>query len=135
VPIETILRDYCEPRQEELVDLTVRCVLASVNAKDIEATAQQSARGFVSLFLEHLRGGATPTRDFWLETLFPSLLAQGETVPNLVRTGTMINVAFALQIVPALPAEARAEASAWLARFLGELQADVVRVCMEASRA
>jgi len=117
----------------EIVDILSKSRLARM-VRDA-GSGSQATTGLLRALEDQLEGRETPTRTFWLETLFPSLLDRGVTLVDIARVSTRINIAIVLALVAELPPESRHEGGEWLGAFFSSLQADITRECLAALKA
>ncbi|WP_394820577.1 hypothetical protein [Pendulispora albinea] len=120
--------------RERVID-TFRQVLAAGN-EAIQVftegqTVEQISQGYLSLILEHIQGEKRDVRDYWIETITPALMEQGQSLEEIARSGVRFSVIFAVSVVSALPPELRIAGTAWAAEFHSGVQADMTRVCLD----
>jgi hypothetical protein len=91
----------------------------------------QMCSGFIAALTESLKGTSDEVRTAYLETLTPAFIAQGDSVCNAVYWNAGFMSALTAALLPAVPAEATADAADWLAHWAGRFVADVARVANE----
>ncbi len=126
-----ILDEHHDRIAGEVVQILVRSRLGRM-VRD-PGSAPQGTVGLLRALRDALEGRDTPTRAFWLETLFPSLIERGVTLVDITRVCTRICIAVSLMLVAELPPELRAPGGEWLSAFFGALQGDVTRECLRAA--
>jgi len=126
------VRMHRERIMSEVVDILARSRLARVVRE--AGSGSQATMGLLRALEDQLEGRKTPTRGFWLETLFPSLMDRGVTLVDIARVSTRIHIALVLQIVLELPPEVRRAGGEWLGTFFSGLQADITRECRRSER-
>ncbi|WP_394838279.1 hypothetical protein LVJ94_15345 [Pendulispora rubella] len=129
--ILAVLRQHRERIMSEVVDILSRSRLARVVRE--AGSGAQATTGLLRALEEQLEGRKTPTRMFWLETLFPSLMERGVTLVDIARVSTRIHIALVLLLVLELPPELRRAGGEWLGNFFSGLQADITRECRRSS--
>ncbi|WP_394848823.1 hypothetical protein LZC95_15380 [Pendulispora brunnea] len=129
--ILAVLRQHRERIMSEVVDILSRSRLARVVRE--AGSGAQATTGLLRALEEQLEGRKTPTRVFWLETLFPSLMERGVTLVDIARVSTRIHIALVLLLVLELPPELRRAGGEWLGTFFSGLQADITRECRRSS--
>lgn len=92
----------------------------------------QILRAFGGLAIESLRGGDGSTREIFLTSAIPAVVAEGETPATLARSATLFGIVMSSEIGGSLEGEDKRAATAWLARFFGEYARDAVDAAMAA---
>lgn len=93
---------------------------------------EQLVHGFEQLLLEALEEAGTATRDFFVETAIPAIVASGRATPDAM-TGTITAwaVVLSVSLVGSLPEEEREAGTTWLSRFFDGYAAAAARVMRE----
>lgn len=90
-----------------------------------DATVREAIRGFVGVLEEGLGGTSDEVRRLFMETAIPAFVAAGELPEVLVGGAATYQVLIALELVSAVPAEARPDTARWMAAFAGSYVSDV----------
>lgn len=93
----------------------------------------QMCSGFIAALTEALQDKGNEVRNAYLETLTPAFIAKGDSVFNSVYWNAGFMSALTAALLPAIPADASADAADWLAHWGGRFVADVARVANEAA--
>jgi hypothetical protein len=89
---------------------------------------EQMANGFFAMLAEGLQGTSSEIRTFYLETLLPSLRDSGVKAKPMIGGSARVILQLTGSLVAAVPAGERANATAFLARFLGDYLGDIADV-------
>jgi hypothetical protein len=122
-----------------------RVDVATVAAEVGEATGQQESavddqageqflRAFEALLREGLQGGREQ-RELVMESAVPALMANGQTVGDLVESHVAFFVALSSVMIESVEAGVRPDARAWLLRYAAEYIREVTEVALAAERA
>lgn len=93
---------------------------------------RQLMRGFCQLLEEALTDSGSETREFFLGTAIPGLVAAGQEPLTLVRSTSTFVVLMTAAAIDGLEGADRQDAAEWLAGFFGEYVRDVAAVATEA---
>jgi hypothetical protein len=93
-----------------------------------DAELGQMVDGFVAVIAEGLEGKSRETREFFMETVIPGLIASGSPAPTIIHTVMGWTVRLIADLQAGYEGPDRAEVVDWLAGFFGAYVADIARV-------
>ena len=96
-----------------------------------EEDLRQLLNGFEALLVEELGGGGG-TREFFIGTAIPAMVADGQSPASLVQGAAMFGALVTSEIASRVDADARDDARVWLASFFGAYCRDVLVAATEA---
>jgi hypothetical protein len=99
----------------------------------MDEAAEQLLRAFVALLREALEGGREQ-RDLVFPTAVPALVAAGQTALEIVEGHVSFFMVLSAQLLDAVGADVRDDASVWLARYAGEYVREVTEIALAAER-
>jgi hypothetical protein len=123
-----------ESRRSALVDLASLAVCRTPGLKPYSrADMEQIIAGLLAAIFEALEEGSRETLNFFVETVIPGLIQNGETVSTIVH-GTLVFIScVTMDVSQSLQPEHRDEVIPWLANFWGEYVSALVVSGIQAS--
>ncbi|HVM18013.1 MAG TPA: hypothetical protein VM290_10575 [Gaiellaceae bacterium] len=130
------LLDALEATRAEQLALARRAVAETpeMAGRYGEEDVRQLLNGFETLLTESVDGGGSETREFFIGTAVPALVADGQSPASLVQGTVTFVTLLATQLGERLPPEHRDEGRVWLAGFFGGYCRDVVAAALEAEQ-
>ena len=128
-PFADEIRRLLHDEREQLLALADRVSATTQRYSDEEL--HQLLNGFEAMVVEALEGRGTQTRDLFVETAIPAVLAAGESPSGLVHNTVGFAILLTTHLLDSLPPEHRTEAGDWLAHFFADYCARLTGVIVE----
>lgn len=121
-------------RRDHYVELATRPADPSAGESTLGTRdVAQMIDGFLALLVEGLQGESRETRDFFLETLIPSLVPAHMSAADLLSEVTGYAILLSGDAVAALPEAEREDGRRWFADFFRDYVRDLARIASEES--
>ncbi|MDC3954538.1 hypothetical protein [Polyangium jinanense] len=120
------LAQFVQGNVEKYTDALARAVELT-QAKDYQRQdLHQIIAGYVAIMSEALVEDSNEKRTFYLETVIPGLVTNGETLPKLLYGAASVSLIISMDVMHAFPSASPRNLSDWVADYFASFLRDMM---------